>query len=162
MGRIRFEGAATLDARPAIVWDILTDYRNGHSRIVPKPYFSDLTVEQGDKGAGTVIAFTFRAGGTTRHVRHIVSTPEPGRVLVESETDGTATTTYTLTQEGSGARTHVRIVTDAAGSGGLRGALEALFLSPYKRLMARIYLQELANLEALARTWNAPVQTTRG
>jgi hypothetical protein len=38
MGRIRFEGATTLDARPEIVWDILTDYRNGHSRIVPKPY----------------------------------------------------------------------------------------------------------------------------
>jgi hypothetical protein len=162
MGRIRFEGAATLNARPEIVWDILTDYRNGHARIVPKPYFSDLTVEQGGKGAGTIITFTFRAGGTMRHVRHIVSTPEPGRVLVESEADGSGGVTFTLTPVDGGQRTRVEIVTDMAGGTGLRGVIEQIFLPPYRRLMTKIYLQELANLEALAQTWDAPVRTARG
>jgi hypothetical protein len=129
---------------------------------VPKPYFSDFTVEQGGKGAGTIIAFTFRAGGTTRHVRHIVSTPKPGRVLVESEADGSGGATFTLTPVDDGQRAHMEIVTDLAGGSGLRGVIEQIFLPSYRRLMTKIYRQELANLEALARTWEPQVQTTRG
>jgi len=160
MGRIRFEGEGTVSARPEVVWDILTDYRNGHPRIVPKPYFSDITLEEGGKGAGTVMAFDTRIGGSTRHFHQRVSTPEPGRVLLEHDIDGTGGTTFTLTPVDGGAGTHLRIETEMAGSDGLRGAIEGLLMPPVKRLMTRIYAQEITNIEAVAQTWT--VASTQG
>lgn len=154
MGRIHFEGEGTVNARPEIVWDILTDYRDGHQRILPKPYFSPITVEEGGKGAGTVMAFDTRVAGSTRHFHQRVSAPEPGRVLVEHDLVGDGATTFTLTPVDGGARTHLHITTDTPGSSGLRGALEGLFMPPVKRLMMRIYTQEIANLDTLAQTWS--------
>src|SRR5215813_4481274 len=95
MGRVHFEVEETLAARPEVIWNILIDYREGHPSILPK-VFSPLVIEEGGNGAGTVMRFSTRIGGTTRNFHHIVSTPEPGRVLVEANTDGSGETTFTL------------------------------------------------------------------
>lgn len=162
MGRIRFEGEGTVNARPEVVWDILTDYRDGHQRILPKPFFSALTVEEGGKGAGTVMAFDTHLNGSTRHFHQRVSAPEPGRVLVEHDIDGTGATTFTLTPVEGGARTRLHIETDTPGSDGLRGALEGLFMPMVRGTTTRIYAQEITNLDALAQTWTMMTPASEG
>ncbi|HEU0027328.1 MAG TPA: SRPBCC family protein [Ktedonobacterales bacterium] len=150
---MHFEAEATLDARPETVWDILTDYREGHPNITPPQAFSDFQVESGGKGAGTVMRFTFRIAGTKRHMRQIVSAPEPGRVLVESDIDGPTRTAFTLTPVDGGRQTRVLITTDQAASRGVAGAIERLLSPLVAPTMRRLYWEELSRLEALARRW---------
>lgn len=155
MRQIRFEGSRDLDARPEVVWDIVSDYHEGHPLIVPRRAFGDITVERGGKGDGTVITFPFHAAGVKRIVRHVVSTPEPGRVLVEAEADGSGATTWTFTPLDGGTRTRVQIVTEAPGHDGLLGLIERLALPRVSKIMAGIYQEELSNLEALAQSRQA-------
>ena len=157
---ITFEASAPIQARPAVVWDILTDYRNGHPNILPPGAFSDFRVVEGGKGAGTVMTFTFHVAGANRAVRHVVSAPDPGRTLVESEPDGASVTTFTLTPLDDGQRTQVHISTVQRGQGGLRGAIERLLTPLLAPTMRRIYLDELARLDALAQRW--PTEASGG
>jgi len=47
--------SALIPAPAQKVCDLIADYRDGHPRILPKPYFVSMEVEQGGYGAGTVI-----------------------------------------------------------------------------------------------------------
>jgi hypothetical protein len=147
MDRIRFERAENINARPDTIWDIIADYRSGHPLILPKA-FGPLTVEAGGIGAGTVISFTFRIMGVTRHVRHTVSTPEPGRVLVES--DAASATTFTITPLDEGRAARVQIATEMDAPRGLMGVIWRLMLPPTRRQMDGIYREELSVLAAVA------------
>ncbi len=147
---IHFEAEATVDARPETVWEILSDYRDAHSLIIPPQFFSDYQVESGGRGARTVIRFTFRVAGTKRHMRQVVSEPEPGRILAETDIDGPAHSTFTLTSADGGRKTRVLITTDQATRPGLAGAIERLLAPLVAPSMKRIYLEELSRLEALA------------
>jgi uncharacterized protein YndB with AHSA1/START domain len=149
---IHFEATSEIHAPTATVWDILTDYRNGHSRILPSA-FSDIQIESGGKGAGTVYHYSFRAAGTTRHIRHFVSEPEPGRVLVESAPNDPTTTTFTLTPTADGAHTQLLITTDLTTQPGLTGALTRLFAPLLAPTMHAIYLDEMQRLDDLAQRW---------
>lgn len=150
---LRFEASATIRARPAVVWDILTDYRKGHPNILPPDAFSDFKVEVGGKGAGTVIAYTFHAAGVKRTMRHLVSEPAPGQTLIESDAAGAVRTTFTLTPLDEGRQTLVKITTDQRASGGARGAAERLMAPLLAPAMRRIYLDELRRLNELAQRW---------
>jgi len=152
---IHFEASATIRASPATVWDLLTDYRNGHPRILPPGAFSHFTVVEGGKGAGTVTTFVFHVAGQRRRVRHTVSAPEPGRALTEAEPDGSSTTTFTLTPLEGGRQTQVTISTTQRGNLGVRGAVEGLIAALIAPSMRRIYLEELNRLDVLAQTWPA-------
>jgi uncharacterized protein YndB with AHSA1/START domain len=150
---VTFEASAPIQAQPEVVWDILTDYRNGHPNILPPKAFSDFRVVEGGRGAGTVMTFKFHVAGATRAVRHVVSAPDPGRTLVEGEPDGSSVTTFTLTPLDDGQRTQVHISTIQRGQGGLRGAIERLLTPLLAPAMQRIYQDELARLDALAQRW---------
>lgn len=150
---VTFEASAPIQARPAVVWAILTDYRNGHPNILPPRAFSDFRVLEGGQGAGTVMTFTFHVAGATRAVRHVVSVPDPGRTLVEGEPDGSSVTTFTLSPLDDGQRTQVHISTTQRGQSGLRGSIERLLTPLLAPTMRRIYLDELARLDALAQRW---------
>ena len=67
----------TVAAPPGRVYAILVDYRQHHPRILP-PAFSDLTVEQGGVGAGTIIRFRLKVGGHTRAYHQRVASRNPG------------------------------------------------------------------------------------
>jgi hypothetical protein len=149
---IHFEAEGLVNASAGTVWDILTDYRNGHPRILP-PAFSDFVVESGGKGAGTVMRFTFHGAGTTRHFHQVVSEPEAGRVLVETDLNGPAHTTFTLTPLDDGRQTRVHIATDQTTDPGIAGALARLLTPLVTPTMRRIYQDELQRLDTLAQRW---------
>lgn len=148
MTRLRAESSAIIDASPEQVYAIIADYRNGHPRILPEENFSSLEVEQGGVGAGTVIRFISRAGGRERHFRMEVSEPEPGRVLVESDTASTLATIFTVTPLDGGQRANVQIATEWDASKGIGGLLEKLLYPP---AMRRIYDKELKQLAEVVR-----------
>lgn len=138
---------AAIDAPPAVVYGLIADYRRGHPRILPSPYFQDLIVEQGSGvGAGTLIRYKARLGGVTRELRAQVTEPEPGRVLVETDLDTGVRSTFTVAPRDEGRGTHVTIATEFPPRG-LRGWLEAMFA---RRLLPKIYALELANLARIA------------
>src|ERR1700728_1331783 len=79
--------SAVVPARRERVYSLIANYNDGHPRILPKQ-FSNLTVEQGGVGAGTVIRFQMSVLGKKETLRAAITEPEPGRVLVETYLDG--------------------------------------------------------------------------
>ncbi len=145
MGTIQLSEEATINAPAARVYNILADYERHHPNILP-PAFSDLHVEQGGVGAGTVIRFTMTLGGRTRAARVEVTEPEPGRVLREEDRASNVVTTFTVMPDGHRAR--VRFDTAWQSSGGIGGLVERAFAP---RLLRPIYKDELARLDRYAR-----------
>ncbi|MFN8563803.1 MAG: hypothetical protein U0703_19785 [Anaerolineae bacterium] len=96
MNMLHAEYAAEIEAPPDIIYGIFADYRNSHPAILPKPYFGDLTVEQGGVGAGTVVSGAVRVYGTSYPFHLVVTEPEPGRVLVETDTETQQVTKFIL------------------------------------------------------------------
>ena len=87
MRQARAEASAIIDAPPDEVYLILADYHNGHPQILPREYFRALSIEAGGRGTGTIIRVRVRIGMVERSYRMLVSEPEPGRVLVEADTE---------------------------------------------------------------------------
>jgi hypothetical protein len=138
---VRVQGVIT--APPAAAYAVIADYRDGHPRIIPRPRFVDLQVDEGGVGAGTVIRFSMRVFGRTTVMRATISEPEPGRVLVETDPEGAVVTTFTVDPEGDGTRSRVTIATDLEVAGWLRRLLVTRFLR-------RVYAREIALLETVA------------
>ena len=138
---------APVEAPANVVYSILADYQDGHPHILPRKYFTSLTVERGGVGDGTVIRFGMRAFGKTRESRAAVTEPEPGRVLVETVLDGAEVVT-TFVVEPEAGRSRVTIMTEMGSAGGLRGALERLVTRSF---LKRVYAAELEQLNEFAR-----------
>jgi DNA-directed RNA polymerase subunit H (RpoH/RPB5) len=148
MAPIHVEVSEVIAAQPARVYAILADYRVSHPAILPKSYFTDVTVEQGGQGAGTIVRTHMKVMGTEMNYRLIVSEPLPGRVLKEEDTTAGVATTFTVEPFDGGQHSRVTIATDAAASAGVKGWLERLFNPP---VMRRIYREELQRLEEYVR-----------
>lgn len=140
------KAAALVEAPADVVYAILADYRDGHEHILPRRYFTSLTVEQGGTGEGTIIRFGMRAFGKTRESRAAVTEPEPGRVLVETVLDGADVVT-TFIVEPEGRQSRVTISTELRAAAGLRGALGRIVT---RRFLKRVYAAELEQLNDLA------------
>jgi hypothetical protein len=148
---IHISAEGTLNAPSSTVYNIIADYHTGHPLIVPKPYFQRIEVESGGVGAGTTMIVTMRVLGITSRLRHQVSEPEPGRVLVESDVEWPDTgdqTTFTVTSVSAGSQAHVSIATEMKAHPGIRGQLERRLIPPVLR---PAYQKELRLLEAEAR-----------
>ncbi|HEX6307714.1 MAG TPA: SRPBCC family protein [Longimicrobiales bacterium] len=144
MPNYRFSESARLDAAPQDLYAILADYHQGHASILPKPPFVDLTVEQGGIGAGTIIRVRMRVLGRVRAYRAVVTEPDPGHVLVETNENGYVTS-FTVEPLSDGRHTSVTIATEMPGRAGVIGALER-WLMP--RLLRPVYARELKLLAA--------------
>lgn len=144
MTTIRAERSLYIDAPAASVYEILADYRQRHPGILP-PAFSNVVVEAGGIGAGTIVRFDVKIGGTKRTVRAAVTEPQPGRVLVETDMDRGAVTTFEIDPRGQRA-CEVTILTEWTASG-LRAVMERWMAPP--KLQA-LYAEELANLRKVA------------
>lgn len=134
------EVSAVIAARPEAICAILSDYRAAHQAILPKPYFADLVIKQGGQGAGTVFRVRMDVMGTSTHFHMVVSEPQPGKVLMETDDEAWVATTFTLEPVTADAQTRVTITSDFRPSPGIRGLAERLLNPPITR---RIYRQEL-------------------
>lgn len=144
----RVTASAIIHAPPAVAYGILADYRDGHPRILPKPEFTALTVEEGGVGAGTVVFVAMRVLGRTQSFRAAITEPEPGRVLVETSLDGPrVVTTFTVDPETGGRQARVTITTDTEVRGGVLGAIQGWLTT---RVLAPLYARELRQLDAVA------------
>jgi hypothetical protein len=141
---LRAESSAIVGAPAADAYRMIADYRNGHPRIIPSRYFRDLQVEEGGYGQGTVICYDLLALGTTRRARARVTEPEPGRVIVETDLDIGAVTTFVVEPVGA-VQCRVTIATDLPTHAGPLGWVERALVRP---LLVRAFVAELAQLDA--------------
>lgn len=131
--------SAVIPAAPRRVYGIIADYRNGHPNIVPPKYFRNLVVEEGGIGQGTKIRFEMVLFGIAQEAQSTVAEPEPGRVLVESTTDGLAVTRFIVEPTDDGKAANVTISSDMKSMGPIGNAI-------LRFLFKRIYREELALL----------------
>ncbi|HTS37218.1 MAG TPA: hypothetical protein VMH04_16195 [Candidatus Solibacter sp.] len=138
---------ALIPARRERVYALIANYHEGHPRIVPKQ-FSDLVVEQGGVGAGTVIRFQMSMFGKKQIYRAAITEPEPGRVLVETylEPKGVVTT-FTVDQGTAPADSRVTISTLLPVRVGFLGFIERQLST---LLLRPIYVKELENIARVA------------
>jgi hypothetical protein len=148
MAANRFSVSALIHAPPQRVYAIIADYHDGHAQIIPKPPFVSLVVEQGGTGTGTVIRVQIRVLGRIQTYRAVVTEPEPGRVLVETNDTGYVTS-FTVEPRADGQHAFVTIATEITGRAGVTGALERWFAP---RLLRPVYVKELGQLAAVAAT----------
>jgi Polyketide cyclase / dehydrase and lipid transport len=133
----------TIAAPAAEIYQILADYRTLHPLILPKPYFLSLDVEEGGYGAGTIVSFAMRILGKTQSFRALITEPDPGRILLETDLNSGVATRFSvqpLTREN---RTQVTIGTELKDRSLIEGYVA-------KALLQRIYRQELELLAKLA------------
>ena len=144
--------ASKLIPSPAhIVYDLIADYRNGHPRILPKPYFVSLEVEQGGYGAGTVINFQMKLMGRIQSFHSTITEPEPGHILVETDMNTGAITTFTADPRLNGREAFVTISTATNVPGGIPGKIQGWLTT---QLLRPIYLKELDQLAEVAKEQN--------
>lgn len=146
MATSSISASALIQAPARDVYAIIADYHEGHPQILPKPPFVSLQVEQGGIGAGTVIRVYMRVLGRVQSFRSLITEPEPGQVLVETNDNGYVTT-FTVEPRADGAHAYVTIATELNGRSGMFGALERWFVA---RLLQPVYVRELEQLAALA------------
>lgn len=146
MSLIHVVADGVVDAAPAQVYSYISDYREHHPRFLP-PAFTELEIEAGGVGAGTIFNVCLSTGGRSRKYRMEVAEPEPGRVLTESDKNSSLVTSFTVEPEGSSS-SRVRIETGWEGAGGVGGFFERKFAP---KALQRLYADELRRLNAYAR-----------
>lgn len=144
--------ASKLIPSPAhIVYDLIADYRNGHPHILPKRYFVSLEVEQGGYGAGTIINYQMKLMGRIQSFHSTITDPEPGHILVETDMNTGAVTTFTVDPRVNSQEAFVTITTTTNVPGGLLGKVQGWLTT---QLLRPIYLKELDQLAEVAKEQN--------
>ena len=146
---MHIEESQVIDAQSEALNAVLRDYQVGHPAILPKPYFSALTVEKGGEGEGTVLRGSVTAFGTVRAFHQQVTEPKPGRVLVETDVETGQYTTFTFEPLNGGSQTLVTIASDFPVTPGFIGFVEKLTTPAF---IHRLYRQELKNLAEYVRS----------
>jgi hypothetical protein len=145
---IQAEESYVVGGRIEDVYAVVADYEIGHQAIVPREYFTSLVVEQGGRGAGTVLRGSLKVFGREYSFHQLVTEPEPGRAMLETDIDTGQLTGWRFEPLGDGAHTRVTIHSDFPPSPGLLGVLERLTKPAVVRA---IYRKELRNLDEYIR-----------
>lgn len=147
MAKHNVSASALISAPARKIYGLVADYRNGHPRILPKPYFVSLNVEQGGYGAGTVINFQMQLLGRIQSFHSMITEPEPGHVLVETDMKTGAVTTFTVDPRSDGQEAFVTITTTTTVPDGIGGKIQGWLMT---QVLRPIYEKELAQLAAVA------------
>lgn len=121
---IRVECSSVINAPAQLLYNIVSDYQIGHPAILPKQYFAPLVVEKGGQGAGTVLHGAVKLFGTEYPFHQLVSEPEPGRVILETDIETGQWTTFTFEPLNNGTQTSVVITSEFPPTPGFMGWLE--------------------------------------
>lgn len=147
MAKHSVTASALIPAPPQNVYQLIADYRNGHPRILPKPYFIALHVEKGGYGEGTIINYQMRVMGHVLSFRAVITEPTPGHVLVETDLNTGAVTTFTVDPRSDSWQSFVTITTTIDVPDGISGRIQGWLTA---QLLRPIYVKELAQLAAVA------------
>lgn len=139
----KMDAQKEIAAPSKVVFRCIADY-NERPRWLP-PNFSDLIVEKGGQGAGTVARYRLAAGNRERTYHVSVAEPRPGAVLSESDSNSSLVTTWTVSPRGSGSQVAVHV--EWQGAGGVGGFFERLFAPG---ALKRVYDDALARLDRYA------------
>jgi len=153
MGQARAHADQLVDASTAAVYEVLADYRSHHPRIMPSPPFSDLEVESGGVGAGTVFHITVRTMGRQQRLHMRVAEPKPGQVLTETNLDTGVVTEFSVAPGSGASYSRVRMLSEWEPAGGLRGLFDRLVTAP---LTGRMFAKQLRQLDQYMRSGQAP------
>ena len=126
----------TIPASAEIIYNVIADYRNSHPQILPKPYFLSLDVEEGGFGAGTIVQFQMRLLGQTQSFRSLITEPEPGRLLVETDIKSGIATSFHLAPLSDNQHTRLTISTELKSRNPVEGFIAKIVLQ-------KVYVQEL-------------------
>lgn len=151
MAKHTISASKLISAPVRSVYDLIADYRNGHPRILPKPYFVSLQVEEGGYGAGTVINFQMQLMGRVQSFHSTITEPEPGHTLVETDMNTGAVTTFTVDPRSDGQEAFVTIRTTTNVPDGIPGKIQG-WLTTW--LLRPIYEKELGQLDTVAKEQN--------
>src|SRR6266496_6094322 len=147
MAQQSFSASALIPAPAQIVYQLIADYRNGHPHIVPKPYFVSLDVEEGGYGEGTVINFQMKVMGRIQSFHSAITEPVPGQILVETDSNTGASTTFTVEPRLKGNESFVTIATTIQAPDGISGKIQGWLTG---KLLQPIYVKELEQLARMA------------
>jgi hypothetical protein len=147
MPHVQASAEKLIHASPSDVYAVLADYATHHPRIMPPDHFSNLEVESGGVGEGTVFHITSRVAGKEQRLHMRVTEPEPGSVLWETNLDTGVVTEFRVGGNGSNT-TLVRMSSEWDGHG-LRGWVDRLFAP---RLMHRLFAEQLDQLDEYVRS----------
>ena len=125
-----------INAPAETIYNIIADFRNQHGHILPKQYFQALEVEEGGFGAGTITRFRMRLLGQTKHFRTLITEPEPGRVLIETDIQSGTPTTFTVSPLEDENGTRVEISTELRSENAVENFIG-------KFMLQRVYRAEL-------------------
>ena len=125
-----------LNAPADVIYNILADYRTMHWLILPKQYYLSLDVEEGGIGVGTIVNFEMSILGETQSFRSLVTEPEPGRRLVETDLESQTPTLFYVLPITNGEQTRVTISTELKGKSPVEGWIASMILQ-------KIYREEL-------------------
>lgn len=148
MAQHSFSVSALIPTPVQTVYQVIADYRNLHPRILPKPYFVSLDVEQGGYGAGTVINFQMKVMGQIQSFHSTITEPTPGKILVEKDSNTGASTTFTVEPRLDSKQSFVTIATTIHVPDGIFGKIQGWFIA---QLLRPIYVKELEQLAKVAR-----------
>lgn len=137
-----------MDASVEEVYRIIADYRNRHPQILPQKYFLSLEVEEGGIGEGTIVNFTMRLLGQIRSFRALISEPNPGHILQETDLASGVVTRFVVSPADSMRVAEVTISTELKGLGRVEGFLA-------KTMLQKVYREELNLLARLAENHHA-------
>jgi len=146
MAQVTARTERTIDAPAERVRAALADYETVRPAILTENY-SDYRVESGGHGAGTRVHWLLQA--TKKRVRDQlveVTTPD-GERIVESDTNSSMVTTWTVTPAGPD-RSRVTVESSWTGATGIGGFFERTFAP---KGLARIHDGVLANLAGQVR-----------
>jgi hypothetical protein len=146
----KFSVSKIISSPPSIVYSIIADYKNSHPKILPNPPFVSLVVEKGGIGAGSVIKVQMKVARKLQTFRAVVSEPEPGRVLVETNDNGYITN-FTIEPCNDGKNSYVTFTTSIQDDSKLSKKIEFFFS---KMILPSVYKKELENLNSLAKQIN--------
>lgn len=146
MSKYEFSVSSLISAPPKVVYNIIADYKNGHPKILPKPPFVSLVVEEGGFGAGSVLKVQMKVAGKLQTFKTVVTEPEPGRVIVESNDTGYITT-FIVEPRNDGKKSYVTFITEIPNDSKLSKKIEFFFS---KMILPAVYKKELENLYRMA------------
>jgi Polyketide cyclase / dehydrase and lipid transport len=147
MPLVRVQADKKIGATAADVYEVLADYSAHHPKIMPPAHFSNLEIESGGMGAGTVFHITAKVAGKRQRLHMRVSEPEPGKVLCETNLDTGVVTQFTVS--GNGSATSVVRMSSEWEAHGLKGWLDRLFTP---RVMRRLFAEQLDQLDEYVRS----------